>query len=453
MTSQSTDLFSKRSTTREFLFTRSDDRVQAADGEFADDRCGIGNGWSTDRFGDMLDRETLVATIASTYDGVARLCVVAVRIVPSGSPATPLPGEPPTADELADMIDPLVTLCREQGGIWARLGRCRFAFAFAHVDESGGRRLAGRMQQALAGDGTVGLTVGVAAYPTANDTRSETVGNAEKALVHAGFFGPGSITGFDAVSLNISGDQHYQKGDIQGAIDEFQRGLRLSPSDTNLLNSLGVCYGVLGDYDKALATFEMVIWLAPQELMAVYNKGYVLLCQGQPEQALECFLAAEALEPGVFEVVFHIGQLYMEGGQAQQAKPYLEAASRANNRSGPAYRHLGACLNQLGLTKEAIQAYKAVVKINPQDAASLSTLGRLYTERGESLDVAAVLCEQSVQIEPDNGLFRYRLGHVYLQQGRLDTALAEFELASALGHACRLEIEATQDRMMAAKAS
>jgi tetratricopeptide (TPR) repeat protein len=86
------------------------------------------------------------------------------------------------------------------------------------------------------------------------------------------------------------------------------------------------------------------------------------------------------------------------------------------------------------LTKEAIQAYKRAVKINPADAESLSLLGRLYTRLGESLDVAAVLCEQSVRLSPDDGHFRHRLGHVYLKQGKLDHALAEFELAVALGH-------------------
>jgi Flp pilus assembly protein TadD len=93
------------------------------------------------------------------------------------------------------------------------------------------------------------------------------------------------------------------------------------------------------------------------------------------------------------------------------------------------------------LTKEAIQAYKRAVKINPDDAGSLSLLGRLYTRRGESQDVASVLCEQSVRLSPDDGLFRHRLGHVYLNQGKLNHALAEFELAAALGHDSRTQIE------------
>ncbi len=88
----------------------------------------------------------------------------------------------------------------------------------------------------------------------------------------------------------------------------------------------------------------------------------------------------------------------------------------------------------------------------PDGPESLSILGQLYTHRGESLDVAAVLCEQSVRLSPDNGLFRQRLGHVYLNQGRLDHALTEFEMAVALGHDSQAQIAETQDRMLSAKA-
>lgn len=447
MTRQPSDLFKKRSTTKEFLFSLPDESVHTEDDIASGSRCEIGKELPAARFADMLSREKLAATISSSFADVPRLCVVAVQIE-----SADVQGGLTTEGVLADAVEAMVTVCREHGGLWARLDRCRFAFAFADLDANGGRRLAEKMQRALADGAAPLMTAGIAAFPTANDSRAETVGNAEKALDHAGFFGSGSITEFDAVSLNISGDRRYQQGDIQGAVNEFRRGLQLAPSDTNLLNSLGVCYGVVGAYTKALDTFETVIWLDPDGVMAVYNKGYVLLCQGKREKALECFLAADGLEAGVFEVVFHIGQLYMEAGDAQKARPYLEAAARANNRSGPAYRHLGACLDQLGLTKEAVQAYKAVVKINPDDAASLSTLGRLYVKRGESLDVAAALCEQSVQIDPDNGRYRYRLGCVFLELGKLDTALAEFELAATLGHDSRKKIEETQDRMMAAKA-
>ena len=309
------------------------------------------------------------------------------------------------------------------------------------------------IQRHHAGTAAVPITAGVAVYPTANYSRRQLVGNAGKALVHAGFFGPGSIVEFDAVSLNISGDRHYQKGDIDGAVELFKQGLLMDPTEANLHNSLGVCYGVRGEMEDALDAFDTAIWLAPDNVMAVYNKGYVLLQTGHREQALELLLQADAIEKDVFEVVFHLGQLLMQMNAAGKARPYLEASTRSNSRYGPAFRFLGDCLDELELGKEAIQAYKSAIKINPSDAVALSALGRLYTERGESLDVASVMCEQSVQLDPDNGLFRHRLGRVYLSRDKLGHALAEFELAVALGQDSRAYIEKTQDRMMAAQAS
>ena len=448
------DLFKKRSATNEFLVSSSDETVAKnnAGPIRPDSDTDEGNGLAA-CFPDMMDRQGLKQAVEIEFGSIAPICAVAIQLAIEDRhlDAPDEKGNP--SESLTAALKPLVAVCHDQGGIWARLGNRRFAFAFPRLDGEEGRKMAERMQATLPADGSVSLTAGVAVYPTANETRAQTVDNAEKALEHAGFFDPGNVTEFDAVSLNISGDRLYQTGDIRGAIDEFEKGLRLDPCDTNLHNSLGVCYGVLEEYSQALAAFESAIWLAPEEIMPVYNRGFVFLRQGRTRQALEAFLTADAMEPGIFEVVFHIGQIHMDSGRHDQARAYLEAAVQTNDRSAAAFRQLGACLDALGLTKEAVQAYKAVVKINPEDAASLSMLGRLYAKRGESLDVASALCEQSVRIAPENGLFRHRLGRVYLELGRLDVALAEFELAVALGHDSRAMIEETRDRMMAAKAS
>ena len=450
MTRSSSDLFNKRSATQEFLVSSSDD---PAAGSGSAESCLQEGGPLSVSFPDMLDRQGLGKAADQDAKSKTPLCVIAVQFDGIAESDIPKEDRAPDPEITAEVLEAVVTICRQRGGQWARIGRCRFAFALPHLSGNAGRETANHMQHALAKNDAIALTAGVAVYPTANDSRSQTIQNAEKALDHAGFFGPGSITEFDAVSLNISGDRLYQAGDIRGAIEEFNKGLRLDPADTNLLNSLGVCYGVLKEYEAALSAFETAIWLAPEEMMPVYNQGYVFLRQGRTQRALQTFLSADAMEPGVFEVVFHIGQIYMQAGTPENARPYLETAVQTNNRSASAYRQLGSCLDRLGLTKEAIQAYKAVVKINPADAASLSLLGRRYAQRGESLDVASVLCEQSVQIAPDNGLFRHRLGCVYLEQGRLDVALAEFELAASLGHDSRAMIAEAQDRMIASKAS
>ena len=445
MRKHSQDLFKNRSATQEFLFSHSDDIIDDSNAQqVLPSRDSTGTALPNPCFPDMLDRQGLVHAIETHMASASTLCAIAVKIKWAAGMKT----DPPE-----DAGTPMATFCRAHHGTWARSGRDRFACVFPHLSAADGQVLAQNLINAFPDAESPSITIGVAAYPNTDTTRIQIVENAEKALEHAGFFGPGTITGFDAVSLNISGDRHYQAGDIAGAIGEFKKGLLLDPADVNLHNSLGVCHGVLKDYDNALSAFENAIRLAPEEVMAIYNKGYILLLQGNREQALECFLEANARETNVFEVIFHIGQTFMEMGAAEKARLFLKAATRANSRSGPAFKSLGACMDNLGLTKEAIQAYKQAVKINPADAESLSILGRLYTERGDSRDVALVLCEQSVRLSPDNGLFRHRLGHAYLNQGKLDHALAEFELAVTMSHDSHPQIEETQDRMMAAKAS
>lgn len=451
MAKNAPELFKNRSTTKEFLFSHSDDIAPAGSvQEVAAGREDTAPSQPNARFPDMLDRQGLIDAIETRMESASRICALAVRIDRSAGKRMDDQEETGLAEET---FMPIATRCREHQAAWARIGRNRMACVFPHITAADGQALARELIDTSADAEHTQLTIGVAAYPTINYTRHQIVNNAEKALEHASFFGPGTITPFDAVSLNISGDRHYQAGNLEGAIREFNKGLLLDPADVNLHNSLGVCYGVLKCFNKALAAFENAIWLAPEEMMAIYNKGYVLLLQGKREKALECFQQADACEPNVFEVVFHIGQTLVEMGALEKARPYLENAARINSRSGPAFKSLGACLDELGLTREAIQAYKRVVKIYPDDAGSLSLLGRLYTRLGESQDVAAVLCEQSVRLSPDDGVYRHRLGQVYLKQGKLDHALAEFELAVALGHDSRTQIEATQDRMMAAKAS
>ncbi len=444
MAGNASKLFKHRSTTQEFLFSHSDDIFDGGNAQATSTHRNSAAAASPGPlFPDMQDRQGLIHAIDSHMASASALCAIAVSV--EGSEETGIPG--------GDAVAAIATLCRTHQGNWGRIGPDRFACVFPHLAAADGHVLAQHLLNAFPDVEYQPFTVGLAAYPTIDYIPTQLIENAEKALEHASFFGLGTITGFDAVSLNISGDRYYQAGDIVGAIGEYKKGLLLDPADANLHNSLGVCHGVLKDFDSALSAFENAIRLSPKEVMAIYNKGYLLLLKGDLEQALECFLKADACEANVFEVIFHIGQVLVEMGADEKARPYLEAATRANNRSGSAFKRLGACLDKLGLTKEAIQAYKSAVKINPGDAESLSLLGRLYTERGESLDVASVLCEQSVRLAPDNGLFRHRLGHVFLNQGKLNHALAEFELAAAMGHDSQPQIEETQDRMTASKAS
>ncbi len=168
------------------------------------------------------------------------------------------------------------------------------------------------------------VSIGVASYPTGDFNKEDVFGNAGKALTHASFFGTNSAVLFDAISLNISGDELYQKGDVSGAVKELESALKLDPENVNVLNSLGVCYGVEGALGKALEVFSDASRLDSREVMALYNAGYVHSLLNQTEDALRCYQKAEATGEDIFEVIFQLGKLYLGQGDLDAAKNYLE---------------------------------------------------------------------------------------------------------------------------------
>ena len=344
----------------------------------------------------------------------------------------------------ADAVD---TVCRCENGLLGQIDNDTLGCFLPEKSISFCLEAAGKIQKNLEKIQIGTVSIGIAVYPFVDYKKSLILENALKALDHAAFFGPGSIVAFDAVSLNISGDRFYQQGDIDNTVKEFKRALLIDPLNYNIHNSLGVCYGTLGDYEKAIEEFETALWLEPGEIMALYNKGVANLLRSNKDKALEHFMEAYGIKEDMFEPVFQIGRLHFESDEFETGKEFFEKATRLNPESAMAFRYLGECCDAVGLTDEATAAYKNAVKQNPNDAASLSALGRLFDIQDENIEIAEIFCRKSVEISSDNGLFRHRLGLILLKQGKLEDALKEFQAAKALEHDSGSFIEDIKNRI------
>jgi tetratricopeptide (TPR) repeat protein len=78
-----------------------------------------------------------------------------------------------------------------------------------------------------------------------------------------------------------------------------------------------------------------------------------------------------------------------------------------------------------------------------------SQLIKLFDEREENPEIALMFCQESVRLSPENGLFRYRLGQLYLKENRLTDALKEFKKAEFLGQDAAAVIKQIQKQMLA----
>jgi tetratricopeptide (TPR) repeat protein len=312
------------------------------------------------------------------------------------------------AFNLAGVIEHLSNGCSMK---WGRIDDDQFACFCPDMGEEAAVELASKIQNGLGPSGRQTISIGIAVYPFWPFEKEAILANAQKALDHAAFFGPGTITTFDAVSLNISADKLYQYGDIHGAIDEFKKALAVDHKNVNVLNSLGVCYGVLGKLERAIEAFEAAVHLEPEDIMATYNLGLAHLRKGDQEMALRLFLEAHSLDGDNPEICYQIGMCCRDKGQAEAALDYLERAARnTRTRKGAhIFRALADSYVEKKMLDKAVKAYEKAVKANPADAKSLSALGDLYGILGENIEIAIVLAKESTTLEPNNSLYRYRL--------------------------------------------
>jgi tetratricopeptide (TPR) repeat protein len=330
------------------------------------------------------------------------------------------PDFPSSACETGPCVDPFLLnagfildqLTRPLHAMWGLINPDTLGCILPETDLSVCRNIAASIQDKLAEFQNETVSIGIAVHPLAGFSQNDAVLNAWKALIHASVVGPGSMVVLDAVSLNISGDQLYQAGNLPGAVDEYQKALQLDTSNVNVHNSLGVCYGMMEMYDAAEAEFDAALQLNPDEVMALYNLGVVCLLTSRKEMALNIFVKAAAIDDEIFELALVTGKLYLETGCPENARPFLEKATNIRPKSGAALRTLGACFSALNLLRDAVSVYTRAVKNNPNDAESLSQLGELYDTIKENPEIARLFCQQSVAIAPENEIYRERLNRL-----------------------------------------
>lgn len=403
--------------------------------------------WLGERFPKLLAGDALMAAALKQLEGANRFGALIIDPDLTEGDKTDL-----TEKDAIIGVAALMERISETA-VWGFVAPGVFGCFLPEADSKQALKLADQIQDGLKKAALNPAIIGVSAYPMINYKKADVLENAVKARDHAAFFGPGAAVFFDAVSLNISADKYYQANDIHAAVAEYKKALLLDPSEVNVHNSLGVCYGMLKRFDEALAEFDTAIWLDADEFMAVYNKGMIKLMGGKRDKALELFLQADRLaqknKADAFETAFHVGKLYLEDEKPDQGLAFLEKALRLNSESAAVNACLGQCCLALGKLSEAADAFQKAVKLNPNDAASLSALGDVYLKRDENPEIALVYCRQSVVLKPDEGLFHHRLGLACQRHQQQAEALKAFQKAAELGYDTAEAISALEAQMTA----
>ncbi|MFH2092413.1 MAG: tetratricopeptide repeat protein [Pseudomonadota bacterium] len=314
-------------------------------------------------------------------------------------------------------------------GLWESLDDLSFVLAFwDYENEQKASQLLVSLKEKMSAALKTDILAGVAGFPFHDFKKADILENALKAIDHAAFFGPNTLTCFDAVSLNISGDRFYQLNESELAEKDYIKGLEIKPDNINLINSLGVCYGVTGQLDRARKEFERAIKINPEDVMVIYNIGLLFRIDDDIDKAIAYLKKAHGIDDHIFEVELLLGHLLFIKEKPGLAMPHLESAARINPDSGAAHRLKGEIFLADNLLEEAALAFNRAIKLNPSDAVSLSGYAKSLELQDKNLTIALSFARNSIALEPDNTLFKQRLAQI---QEKIDAPIDSSQIKTA----------------------
>jgi len=111
----------------------------------------------------------------------------------------------------------------------------------------------------------------------------------------------------------------------------------------------------------------------------------------------------------------------LANGRPAAALAALKQAIALDQQWGPAHRHLGIALQELGRLEEAESAYREALRIDPADAASYLNLGELLHARGH-YPQAQQCFVSALRIRPTLNQARLRLADTLVELEHLEAA-------------------------------
>jgi uncharacterized protein (TIGR02466 family) len=152
---------------------------------------------------------------------------------------------------------------------------------------------------------------------------------------------------------------------------------------------------------------------------------------GQVEQALGLYRRVLALEPTNPDALNFSGMAHVQQGDPDKAVRLLQKATAKYSDFAEAYQNLGVALKMLGRFKEALKAYRYLVRLKPHYAQGHNDLGIVLRQLGRH-DEAMAAYSQALQLAPDYAEAHTNLGNLLMGLDQLDEAGESYRRAIAI---------------------
>jgi tetratricopeptide (TPR) repeat protein len=207
-----------------------------------------------------------------------------------------------------------------------------------------------------------------------------------------------------ADAYNNRGLIDMKKGMLDQALEDFTLAIKYKPKNFSSYNARGVAYYQMQDLTRAAADFNEAIKLQPAEYESYNNLGNVYLSRGRYAEAIAAYRRSLDINPGYAEANYNLGSTYYLQGDYRPAIDYLTAGIKVDPRYVQCYYNRGTVYYALEQYPAALSDYNRVLELNPENAGAYYNLALTYYALGD-LDQARQNLETSIRlgfaVDPD----------------------------------------------------
>lgn len=234
--------------------------------------------------------------------------------------------------------------------------------------------------------------------------------------------------GHDKAELhNLLSQAYRESGDVKRAYDALRKATEIEPGDpSNYIDLIALCLDH-ENFDLGLEIADISVERIPASDRLHVQRGVALAMKGRFEDAQAAFGEALRLAPDRNLPGVALGLILMQRDRLPEAVEVLRARRKQAGNDYLVHWFLAEALNRSGTEpgsaeeREAIEALRRSVDLNPELFQSRLLLGKMLARRGEFEEAIRQL-ERAQSIDPDDVSATYQLGLVYRRQG--DTAKA-----------------------------
>jgi tetratricopeptide (TPR) repeat protein len=216
------------------------------------------------------------------------------------------------------------------------------------------------------------------------------------------------------------------KGDLTGAIADFTQVIGLDPNMAEAYSNRAFIKQGQGDTDGAIADYNQALLINPKIAAAYYNEGLIEVQQGYLDGALIDYDHAIDLDPQMALAFYNRGNVKNTEGNLDGAIADYTQALVLNPKIAPAYCKRGFARQSKGDTDGALADYSHAIDLDPKMAVAFYNRGLIKVQK-DDLEGAIADSTRAIDLDPKNGPAYCNRGLARVGRGDLDGAMADLK--------------------------